>query len=168
MVVPAGQATDGLTTVQVSQWSALCAAAVPSPSCCRPATHRHPGVQCPAPQLTTSQPRLVRRMGGRCLHAGMSVASTVPPRSIDFCVTCVKLSQDTEERRPSPPRRPPARPAQCRPVTRESLTAKCRRGMLTNHRPRCYVKRGGLTASQPISERHLKADTSGKKSIMMI
>ena len=110
MVVPAGQATDGLATVQVSQWSALCAAAVPSPSCCRPATHRHPGVQCPAPQLTTSQPRLVRRMGGRCQDTGMSVASTLPPRSIDFCVTCVKLSQDSRgEKALSTP--PPARPA---------------------------------------------------------
>ena len=75
-----------------------------------PPRHPRPGVQCPAPQLTTSQPRLVRRMGGRCQDTGMSVASTLPPRSIDFCVTCVKLSQDTEERRPSPPRRPPARP----------------------------------------------------------
>ena len=109
MVVLAGQATDGLATVQVRWWSALCAAAVPSGTT---AAAPPPSPWCPAtPQLTTSQPRLVRRMGGRCLDTGMSVASTLAPRSIDFCVTCVKLSQDSrEERRPSPPRRPPARP----------------------------------------------------------
>ena len=110
MVVLAGQATDGLATVQVRWWSALCAAAVPSgtTAAAPPPSVTLVSGHTAAHNLATSPSW---RMGGRCLDTGMSVASTLAPRSIDFCVTCVKLSQDSrEERRPSPPRRPPARP----------------------------------------------------------
>ena len=110
MVVPAGQATDGLATVQVSQWSALCAAAVPSPSCCRPATHRHPGVQCPAPQLTTSQPRLVGGWAAAAWTRGCLWPRLCLLGRLTFVSLVWNWAKTPEERRPSPPRRPPARP----------------------------------------------------------
>ena len=167
MVVPAGQATDGLATVQVSQWSALCAAAVPSPSCCRPATL----ALVFSVQPRSSQPRnLASSEDGRPLPGHGDVCGLDSASSVDWLLCHLCETEPRLQRREGPlhPAARPPGPAQCRPVTRESLTAKCRRGMLTNHRPRCYVKRGGVTAGQPISERHLKADTSGKKSIMMI
>ena len=87
----------------------LCCSSAQWDHSCRPATLTLVSGHTAAQHNLATSPSW--RMGGRCLEVGMSVASTLAPRSIDFCVTCVKLSQDSrEERRPSPPRRPPARP----------------------------------------------------------
>ena len=75
-----------------------------------PPRHPRPGVQCPAPQLTTSQPRLVGGWAAAAWTRGCLWPRLCLLGRLTFVSLVWNWAKTPEERRPSPPRRPPARP----------------------------------------------------------